>query len=350
MFGIGTAYRNTLRAIRLAIVKGPAILCYHRVADLELDPQLLAVSPRNFEEHLSVIKSSFTPMTLTELLEAVERGTVPSNAVALTFDDGYADNLTHARPLLHKYDVPATVFVATGYVEHQQEYWWDELERVFLCEGDLPPNIQIPVPGAGLRTISLDSSAAFTVQDALNYRRWSIAESSTPTSRHEAYRQCHRLLRDMEPNHLRSTLDAIRVQCRIDQTPRQTHRPMTWKELSELMSGGLMSLGGHTRWHPNLAVLPFEIQMAEIEAGKSDLSSKIGVDSTVFAYPYGLYSKLSRAATRDAGIRWACSLDHGPVTRRCPPYRVPRTLVRNWSGAEFESSLALLFRKRAVET
>ena len=69
---------------------------------------------------------------------AVSGGDVPSAGVVVTFDDGYADNFHNAKPLLERYEIPATVFVTTGYLQDQREFWWDELERILLQPGTLP--------------------------------------------------------------------------------------------------------------------------------------------------------------------------------------------------------------------
>ena len=82
-------------------------------------------------------------MALGELLRAASANRLPERAVAVTFDDGYADNLHRAEPILRALGVPATVFVATGYCTAGNEYWWDELERILLVGSEGPEVLEL---------------------------------------------------------------------------------------------------------------------------------------------------------------------------------------------------------------
>jgi peptidoglycan/xylan/chitin deacetylase (PgdA/CDA1 family) len=120
------------------------ILLYHRVCESPLDPWQLSVTPRHFAQHLEVIRRKWRPMPLGPLVRALREGQRLERAVAVTFDDGYADNLLAAKPLLERYDIPATVFVATGCLEGGWGFWWDELESLLLRAGELPPTLDLP--------------------------------------------------------------------------------------------------------------------------------------------------------------------------------------------------------------
>ena len=110
----------------------PLILMYHRIAEEPLDPWRMAVTPTHFEEQLSVLRRTRYPLPLSEFVRRLSDDTLPANAVALTFDDGYQDNLVAAKPLLAAADIPAAVFVVTGFIDRQEEFWWDELVALLL--------------------------------------------------------------------------------------------------------------------------------------------------------------------------------------------------------------------------
>ena len=92
------------------------VLLYHRIASPSVDPWRLSVSPAHFAEHLAVIKRMGRAMPLRELATALRSGRRLRDAIVVTFDDGYADNLRAARPILDRHDVPATVFVTAAVI------------------------------------------------------------------------------------------------------------------------------------------------------------------------------------------------------------------------------------------
>lgn len=100
--------------------KKPIILMYHRVAKDVNDPHLLCVSPENFREHLRYLSQNKNIVRLSEILNR----NIPKNTVAITFDDGYADNLYAALPILKEFKAPATIFITAGLLG--QKFPWDD--------------------------------------------------------------------------------------------------------------------------------------------------------------------------------------------------------------------------------
>jgi peptidoglycan/xylan/chitin deacetylase (PgdA/CDA1 family) len=84
------------------------------------------VTPQHFADHLEALQKNYHPVSLKELTHAIKEGRIPDNAIAVTFDDGYADNLYAAKPLLEHYNTPATVFVTAGYIGQEKKFNWDE--------------------------------------------------------------------------------------------------------------------------------------------------------------------------------------------------------------------------------
>jgi len=173
------------------------VVVYHRIAEPFLDPQLLCVSPQHFAEHLEIMNRSYAPLSLRALGQELQGGRVPSRALVVTFDDGYADNFSHATPLLECYGVPATVFVVSGALGPPREFWWDTLARLVLQPSSLPHHLQLTVAGQ-IHTWDLGSSATWTEERCQRYRDWNVTCLETPTPRHAVYRQLHQWLYSLD--------------------------------------------------------------------------------------------------------------------------------------------------------
>ena len=123
------------------------VLMYHRVASDLVDPWRLCVSPTNFGAQLEVLADRYRVVTLRELVAA--RGSTGERpSVAITFDDGYADNLHAAAPLLVRQGLPATFFLTSGTLGSEREFWWDELDQLLLQPGALPAHLDLALGDA----------------------------------------------------------------------------------------------------------------------------------------------------------------------------------------------------------
>jgi peptidoglycan/xylan/chitin deacetylase (PgdA/CDA1 family) len=119
--------RLSSRWLRSRITPGVIILGYHRVANKSRDPHLMCVHPQHFAEQLDNLRKLANLISLGDLKSGLLSNNLPKRAVVLTFDDGYADIWYQAWPLLEKFEIPATLFVASGFLGRQ--FSWDELEQ-----------------------------------------------------------------------------------------------------------------------------------------------------------------------------------------------------------------------------
>ena len=287
------------------------ILLYHRVAELPSDPQLLAVNPGRFEEHLGVIRDR--GLAWGHLSDLSDPKRWPrEDAVVITFDDGYADNFSQARPLLVRHGAPATFFVASDHLGGHREFWWDELERLLLC-----------------------------VFDANAPDEWNVL--SPPVSRlQSAYLKACSRLRGMPRARRERVLEGLRRVRQDTGWARPLWRAMTQSELRGLEQPGLLEVGGHTLGHVLLSAESEDVQRAEIEGNKSVLESLLGHALRTFSYPYGSqgdFNAVSKSLVASAGYKMACANYPGLATPGMDLLELPRNLVRDWSGPRFASVL-----------
>jgi peptidoglycan/xylan/chitin deacetylase (PgdA/CDA1 family) len=317
------------------------ILAYHRVADLACDPQLLAVTPHHFAEHVQVLRNECHPIRLHDLSTALCDGRSLPRGVIVTFDDGYADNLINAKPVLERYDVPATVFVTTGYTNKKRDFWWNELEALLLHRELLPKTLRLHIDG---RVHDWDLSLPVKGDGTVHgqYRRWNILDHDDPSPRHSVYRSLHKMLRPLVEYDQRKVLDELSAWAGAEDIGQASGTVLSRVQVIELAQGGLVEVGSHSVTHPMCSALPLSAQRAEIQRSKSDLEDILGRPVTSFSYPFGAksdYTEETAAAVEQAGYLCACSNFPAVVRRHTDRFQLPRFLVRDWDGEEFSQHL-----------
>ncbi|MDR7543840.1 MAG: polysaccharide deacetylase family protein [Armatimonadota bacterium] len=314
---VGEAAGRLTRSWRAWTAPGALILLYHRVAETPSPWYQLSVTSARFLEHLEVLRRLAYPISLGALAARLRQGRVPRKAVALTFDDGYADNLRVAKPLLERHAVPATVFVTSGLVGSSEGFWWDELERHVFGAPRLPERVRVVTDGQvhefGLPT--------YGDGDAGGARRHLVAALD-------------RLMRRASPERRREILAQLRAQVPAD-TTLGADRVLTADELVRLADGDLIEVGAHTVTHPVLSGLSPAVQRAEVAGSKRALEAMLGRPVVAFSYPFGTTDDFdgdSVAIAREAGFVCACTVLPRAVRSGADAYRLPRFAVRDWDG------------------
>ncbi len=320
--------QHALRPLRRA----PVVLCYHRVFKPERDPHLLSVSPENFRAHLEVIRRLAQPLALDEIVGEVR----PARGVVLTFDDGYLDNLEIALPILREFAVPATIYIATGSVGAEREFWWDDLERLTLSAAGLPEVLRLQING---RVREWDLADA-TASEA----SWNVLHEAKPSPRQKLFLDLHAALRPLPEARQEEVLQQLRAHSGTPRTARPQYRCVTAAELQTFAAEPLITLGAHTITHCDLDFRTETEQETEIAGSREQLAGFIGTTTAHFSYPYGSFNESAVAVCQRLGFRSTVTCLEGTVQRRTHPQRLPRFLVRDWAGAEFERQLSAWFR------
>ncbi len=337
------------RSSRSELAEGPGlVLMYHRVADTGADPFSLCVTPDHFSEHLEVLRSFSSPIRLRQLTEGLHRGRLPRRSVVLTFDDGYADNLLNARPLLGRYDVPATVFITTGHVGAAREFWWDELQRIFLEPGTLPDSLRLEIGGSTCKW-ELGDAAHYCSDDYERCRRWKFSEGNAPTTRQSLYAAVWKLLRSLPDNERREVLDELLAWAGIAPDARPGWRSLLPREVVELADGGLVEVGAHTITHPSLTELARSGQEHEVRQSKTCLEEVLGRPVLDFSYPFGDWSRETADVVRRCGLTCACTTENTTVKPDTDPFALPRMMVEDCDGEEFRRQLERWFNDSGIQ-
>jgi peptidoglycan/xylan/chitin deacetylase (PgdA/CDA1 family) len=344
--------QNQFQKARLKFQPHAGILLYHRVADLPSDPQLLSVTPAHFEEQIRYIAHNYYPVSLGELLDIKQKKKIPKNTIAITFDDGYADNLWNALPILKKYRVPATVFVTTGYLDTDREFWWDDLERMILLPDELPGTLTLMIDEGTYTWEGLEGHRGKKPGNAHDegarevhprYERWDVTQGFFPGPRYRLYSDLHRLLRPLQTVERQSVLQRLASWSGVSGIGRPDYRALSRDELYTLGQDELVEIGSHSVTHPVLKYESQEDQKKEISKSKQDLEEILHHRVTSFSYPFGTKGDFSRETenlVKIAGYTIACTNYEGTITRWTDQYRFARYLVRDWTRDEFAHNVS----------
>jgi peptidoglycan/xylan/chitin deacetylase (PgdA/CDA1 family) len=313
MYGVKSLARYA-RWVRSRFVNERAlILGYHRIDDNPWDPYSLNVAPGHFAEQLDLLRKHANPVSLKALIDGMRSGNLAPRSVAVTFDDGYVDNLHHAKPILERYGIPATVFVITGYLG--REFWWEELARLYGSAKDIQQDFCINVNG----------------------RKFNWRSNGHVTARLRQHRvlSLHHFFSLLSEPERCDGLAQLRSVVGLSADESSVTRAMTSDEIREWATSALVDIGAHTVSHPFLPQLEIKAQQREVSESKKYLEGLLGAQIESFCYPYGLLTKQTAAIVRDAGFRCACATYSDIVTHNKDPFRLPRFLIPNWNGAQF---------------
>lgn len=233
-----------------------SILIYHRVR-AEPDPMFPEeVDAARFSQQMAVLARFFKPLPLAEAIGRMRNGSLPSRAVAVTFDDGYADNLAVAAPILARHRVPATLFVATGYLDGGA--MWNDIVIESLRR-TRRTSLDLAVFGLCKVDVGSVTSRRLAADAVIEKMRY------LPDKEREESARLLARMADVEiPRDLMLTSDGVRA----------------------LHASGF-GIGAHTVTHPILVRLPLAEARNEIVSGRGHLETMLDEHVDLFAYPNG---------------------------------------------------------------
>ncbi len=262
------------------------ILTYHRFSR-ENDP--LKISSEEFAAHLAYLKKYNRVLPLTKIIDALETGkTLPTNAAAITIDDGYADAFDIAFPLLKKFDLPATLFVVTDWID--EKCWlWTDLMRYILAETELT-NLKIEFKdGEIFETVLSDKQQRLTTASRVNARLKKLPDEA----------------KDAKIKEIAENLNV-----KIPALPTVDFAPVNWEQAREMDANNL-SVESHTVTHPILTNIDQARLDFELQTSKKRLELILGRRIEHFCYPNGSLDARVRKSVENAGYKSAVTTAYG---------------------------------------
>ena len=274
------------------------VLNYHQASGGEL------------RRHLLYLRKHFRLQFVDQALEALyATGEVKTSSrsrqlpLAITFDDGYADNYTVAYRLARELQVPITIFLISNYIGNGGAYWWFD----HLVEKTRVNEVTIDGHTYHLKELDEQQKLAQVIDVHIN--------SMADAEKQQAY--LHRICRALSvsiPGTIGSNGEPVSL--------------LTWEQVQEMKASHLVAFGGHTLHHATLATLTnMEEARKEVEGCRLLLQEKLGLSLRVFAYPHGGVEHIEAhgvLAVQQAGYQWALTTIPGSNTPKTHPYLIRR--------------------------
>jgi peptidoglycan/xylan/chitin deacetylase (PgdA/CDA1 family) len=264
-----------------------------------------------------VLAAEFRPTSLSDLAAQVAAAEIAPGAVAVTFDDGYADNHEIAWPILTELRIPATFFIAGIPLATPTEAWWDTLERILLGPDEVPERLRLETSGYV----------------------WDLP-TGDDRARRTALRSIHTRLLTSPREEVDEVVGKLRAWSGVALAPRDSHRLMSPEEVIELSRSPGHSIGAHTVDHLALPMLTADQAIEQMRLSKADLEHLIERPVELLAYPYGACDASVADAAEKVGFLAACTTEPAAVTRDSDPLRLPSLELAREDTEGFRLSLA----------
>jgi peptidoglycan/xylan/chitin deacetylase (PgdA/CDA1 family) len=270
-------FLDTYASVKSKLSKSQALaMMYHRISPEKDEWPFETVSPNMFETQVRYFRQNYDILSVRNLVERVREGeSPPKSTLAITIDDGYKDNYTYAYPILRKYSVPATIFLATGYIGTARLFWW--IKAAYAVQHTALTRLDLGELGSHHLESTADRSRA----------AWVIAG-----------RLCN------FPEKTKSLLidrlvDISRVDIPADLGAQFA---LSWEDVAEMSESGI-DFGAHSVSHPVLTNMSREQARYEIRQSKQDIETRIGKRVDFFDYPNGYSDSEVARIVQETGFK-----------------------------------------------
>jgi peptidoglycan/xylan/chitin deacetylase (PgdA/CDA1 family) len=276
--------------VRRLTAGAPRVLMYHRFGPATSSRYL---SREVFEQHLVYLKRHFRVRRLVDVVRALREGrALDPRTVVVTVDDGYRDFVDFAYPLLERYRVPATVFLATDFVDRRHWLWFDVVH--YLLQKTSLSHMDVHVDGCRIER-----------------------DLSTVAQRDRAWSAFGELCMHMDPDRRDAAIVDLQKTLRvlIPSAPTPEYEAMTWDAALQLDST-LVDFGSHTCGHPVLSRCTTAEVQRELCESKRLIEARLNRPVETFAYPHGEaadYDQRAVDAAEAAGYLCATVAHGGPL-------------------------------------
>ena len=277
---------------------------------------------KTFRNQLRYLSSHYSVISLDKVVEHYATGKeLPKYPLVITIDDGYKSTFTHAYPMLSEFELPAAVFVATDFVDKKEPMWTDRVD--YALNEARPATVTANVGGFAQRIAVRNTPEKLASANEIR----SVLKSGS-----------QELIQDVVKDLERQSGSKLSFH---DNTPR-IYAPLEWNEVVEMLTGGLISIGSHTKSHYILSKCTPDAAWEELTASKQIIEEKTGTNCDTFCYPNGGtrdFNKQTGKQLQEAGYRCALTTVEGFNGRDADVMELKRILC-TVDGSEFALAIS----------
>ena len=278
---------------------------YHSVREPEQDTDWIGPGITHatsiFSRQMELVAQKFSPVSIEDILLFVQgKKPLPRRAVAITFDDGYLDNLQFAAPILHRFGLQAAFYVTTDLIGQAGAPWFSQVRQAFFTT----------------RCKSWQSSG--------QQRTWDLSTApARDAALSWAYEQCASLVGEDQQR----AVETIKSELEVNSALPERRLMMNWEEVRALRNAGHV-VGSHTVTHPNVAHVPQEAARSEFVESKRRIEEQLQEPVVHFSYPHPAlnpqWTETTSTMLGEAGYATAITTTRGPVRAGANPLSLKR--------------------------
>ncbi len=274
------------------------ILMYHRFSQNE---EFGKTSKKTFESHLSYLIKYYNIISLDDLLAYQANGqSVPPRSTTITIDDGYRDFYEIAFPILKKFNLPATLYVVTGFVGRENWIWTDKARYIFIKTA--ADQFDFTIGAKRVAGIFHDVKSRLAFAGEVNSELKKMNDPAKETALQEI---------------------ASEMSVSIPDLPPDEFAALNWNKAAEMQNNNI-EIGSHTASHPILTNVPDDVLKYELRKSKLVLEEKLQKKSLHFCYPNGNAAERERAEAESAGYASAVTTEIRLCENKDDPFLLPR--------------------------
>lgn len=246
-----------------------------------------SISKQLFESQIKHLKKYYHVISLEEIIGRVLKSQSIKRCAAITFDDGFADNYYNAYPILKRNNLPATVFLTTGFIETGEIPWFIKFRYMFMKTKKTFLQVVIKEPKSFIM--------------------------KTDQQRFKASKEIMQYLRKTPDKERVFWIDWLSEALEVKDFSELKGLMLNWEQIREMSQNGF-SFGSHTVNHPVLTQISFEQAEGEILQSKKLIEKELNKKVMTFAYPFGKnehYSKEIKTVLIKSGFQCAVSTESG---------------------------------------